>query len=68
LAQVGPVPERIAEGVWLKFTRWSRGRLADSHLQGPNTLTIHQLDHLLSLVRPDYRPSRQTGWIGCPVV
>ena len=38
-------------GGWLKFTRWSSGRLAASHLQGPATL-MTQLDHLLSLV-PD---------------
>src|ERR1700689_1521934 len=30
-------------------------RLAASHLQGPNALTTHVLDHLLSLVPQQYR-------------
>src|SRR5436305_115922 len=45
-----------SSGVWLGFTRWSSGRLAASHLQGPKTWTT-QLDHLLSLV-PDMKPHR----------
>src|SRR3954468_15652140 len=31
-----------------------QSRLAASHLQGPITTVIHQLDHLLSLVPPGY--------------
>ena len=39
------------------------GRLADSHLQGPKALTMHILDHLLSLVSSDYRPPAGRGWM-----
>lgn len=52
------------EGLWLEFTRWSRGLLADRHLQGPNALIMHRLDHLLSLVLSDYRGLPTARWIG----
>jgi hypothetical protein len=46
----------VTEGAWMGITRWSPAcRLAASHLQGPKTLTTHELDHLLSLVAPMYR-------------